>query len=331
VCSETNLTGQNLAYSTEIRYESDGYAPELYHIQRAAISDDTRDINLFDLNSSQSTEFKVTYQDNTFTFVEGAILQLQRKYISEDIYEVVEAPLTSSEGISVVHIDLDSNKYRATIIKNGEVLDIFDNIIFKCESELTGECTQKLLGAVNPNNDVLYDTDRDLAYTLPTLNETDNVIEMEFTIPSGVPATMNILMDQRDQFGNQTLCNKTITSSAGSLECTFDRTIGDSYLDISISKDGELMGQSSYNVEESNSVDFLGNNYIIVVIMLLSLVGMALTSPEWMVFISVVALFLAGGLWLINGADFVMGLGILSWLFIAAIIIIFKLSKQEDR
>jgi len=331
VCSDTNLTTDNLAYSLEMRYLSDGYEAELYHIQRSLIDDSPDVIDLFDLNSSHSTEFKITYQDDTFTFVEGAVVQLQRKYIAEDAYEVVEAPLTSREGTTVVHADLDSNKYRATIVKNGVVLDIFDNIVFNCESELTGECTLKLLGAVNPQNDILYDTQRDMAYTLPTLNTSTDVIEIEFIIPSGTPATMNFIMRQRDQFGNQTLCNKTLTSSAGSLECQFSRTIGDSYLDISIYKDGEIMAMSSYKIAEASGVDFLGNNYIIVVVLLLSMVGMALTSPEWTVLIAVVSLFLAGGLWLINGVDFVMGLGMLGWLFIAAIILIFKMSKQEDR
>jgi len=34
VCSEANLSGQNLVYSTEIRYYADDYATELYHIQK---------------------------------------------------------------------------------------------------------------------------------------------------------------------------------------------------------------------------------------------------------------------------------------------------------
>jgi len=44
-----------------------------------------------------------------------------------------------------------------------------------------------------------------------------------------------------------------------------------------------------------------------------------------------VTMFLAGALYLLNGLDFVMGFGALMWLVIAAAILIFKLSKQEDR
>jgi predicted metal-binding membrane protein len=46
---------------------------------------------------------------------------------------------------------------------------------------------------------------------------------------------------------------------------------------------------------------------------------------------SVITMFLAGGLWLLNGMNFVVGLGSLMWLLIAASILIVKISKQEDR
>lgn len=328
VCSGLNLSAEDLAYSVEIRYVADGYAPELYHIQRADIGTEVQNIDLYDLNSSSSTEFKITYQDDSFNFVEGAVIQLQRKYISEGIYEVVEAPLTSNGGTSTLHIDLNSVKYRATVVKNGVVLDEFDNLVFQCQSELTGECEQKLLGAIDPQNDIDYDTNRDFTYSV---SRSENDVTVSFSIPSGSASSINLQLIQKDQFGNSTMCNKTIISSAGSIECTFDDTIGESYIDLLIFKDGNPIAIKTYIIPESNSVDFLGNNYIVVVIIMLSLVGMALTSPEWMIINSILTMLLAGMLWLVNGINFVLGLGMLMWLVLAAGIIIFKLAKQEDR
>jgi len=328
VCSDLNLTAQNLAYSAEIRYYSDNYAPELYHIQRADISPTTTTVNLYDLNLSSSTEFKVTYQDDTFNFVEGAILQLKRRYISEDVYEVVEAPLTSNEGIAVVHVDLDSVKYAATVVKNGEVLDTFDNIVFKCQSELTGECEQKLLGEINPQNTIDYDTERDFTYSV---TPGDNNVTVTYSIPSSTPSSVNIALVQKDMWGNETLCNKTVVSSGGSIQCTYEDTLEVSYLELRISKDGTAISYNSYVVDENTGPDFLDNNFIFVAVLILTLVGMALTSPEWIVVNALVSLLISGMLWLVKGLDFVAGLGILMWLVIAAGIIILKLSKQEDR
>ena len=329
ICSDINLTSQNFAQSIEIRYSTDGYSSELYNIQRAEISSENQQINLYDLNSSSSTQFKITYQDSNFNFVEGAIIQLQRKYISEGIYEVVEAPLTSAEGIALVSIDLDSIKYRATVVKNGVVLDEFDNLVFKCQSELTGECDYKLLGEIDPQNDVDLSTILDFYYSEPTI--VNNTITVSFSIPSGTPSVINLVLEQKDEFGNTSLCNKTITSSAGSISCEYSETLGDSYIDLYLSKDEVSMVRKSYVLNAEKSLDWLGNNYIFILVLLLSLVGMALSSPEWIIINGIITMVIAGGLYLASGLDFVTGLGNIMWLVIAAVIIISKMSKQEDR
>jgi len=328
ICSALNLSEEDLYYSAEIRYVSEGYVPELYHIQRADISPYPINVSLYSLNESDSTEFKITYQDNTFNFVEGAIVQLQRRYISEDAYKVVEAPITSNEGIAVLHIDLDSIKYRIVVVKDGEVLDTFDNIVFKCQSELTGECEQKLLGEIDPQNTIDYDTQRDFTYSV-TAGE--NNITISYVIPSLAPSSVNIVLTQKDEFGNETKCNKTIVSSGGSIICEYDETLGTNYLELKINKNNVPISQNTYVIDEETGMDFLDNNYIIVVVLMLSLVGLALASPEWIIVNSVITLLLSGMLWLVNGINFVMGLGLLMWLVIAAGIIILKLSKQEDR
>ena len=331
LCSQLNLSGDDTYNNIEIRYTSDGYASELYHIQRAPITASVSDIRLYDLNSSYSTEFKVIYQDSSFNFVDGAVIQLQRKYISEDTYETVEAPLTSDEGTAIVHVDLNTVKYRATVVKNGIILDQFENIVFDCANELAGECDKKLLGNIDPQNSEDLDTRRDFHYDNPTLNETTNKVQVSFTVPSGLPSSVNIVLDQKDEFGNTTLCNKTLTSSAGSFFCNFTDALGRSYIDFSIYKDGKPIAKKTYVIKSDSGLDWLDNNFIFMFILLLSLVGMALTSPEWIIVNGIITIVLSGALYLANGLDFVTGLGSIAWLIIAAIILIFKISKQEDR
>ena len=327
VCSETNLSGQNLVYSTEIRYTANDYSSELYHIQRGDI-DEPQNISLFDLNSNDSTTFLVTYQDDSFIKVQDAVVQLQRKYIAEDIYEVVEAPLTSNIGTAVVHIDLNTIKYKVVVVKDGVVLNVFDNIVFNCESLLSGLCEQKLYGTLDPQNEVTMEDLLNFSYSIESEN---NTMDITFSVPSGEPSTINVLLSQTDQFGNETLCNRTIISSGGSTECTFNESIGNSYLDLIITKDGIPQVRKSYLVEEDSALAFLNNNFFIVFIFLLSIIGMAFTSPELIIINSVVTMFIAGSLFLLNGMGFVVGLGGLMWLLVAAGILIMKLAKQEDR
>lgn len=329
ICLTPIESKDNLYLTTEIRYMSEGYAPEFYHIQKADLSLYPRDLNLYDLKLNESTEFVIIYQNSEFIFVEGAIVQLQRKYIWEDLYEVVEAPITGADGKTNVHVDLDTNKYRVTIVKDGEVLDIFENVEFSCESELAGQCTEKLLGDVDPINDVALDTIRDFAYSVSESETANNTITTVFSIPSGTPSSVNIVLEQIDQFGNVTTCNRTVTSSAGSIDCEFEQTIDKSLLKLIILKDSFPMSTVEFIVEAP--LDFGGINYFIVFVFILSLVGIALASPEFMVIIAVITMMISGSIWLVNGLNFVIGLGAFMWLIVAAIILIIKMSKQEDR
>jgi len=286
ICSEKNLSSENLVYSTEIRYYSTNYSTEFFNIQRGTIST-IQNINLYDLKTSSSTEFKLNYQDSNVVKVSGAIIQLQKQFLSGNTYKLVEAPLTSDEGTAVVHVDLDTNKYKINVVKNGVVLDTFSNVVFVCENELSGICTQNLYGTINPQNSVNLETLNDFSYSITDAN---NTITLSFSIPSGTPSTINLQVNQLDQFENSTLCNKTVISSAGSM-----------------------------------------NNFFIVFIFLLSIIGMAFTSPEWIIVNSVVVMMLSGLLYLTNGLDFVVGLGGIMWLIIAGGILIMKIAKQEDR
>jgi len=328
LCLTPSQAFSGLYFASEIRYSADNHVAEFYYIQQADMTDYPINLSLFDLASNDSTEFLVKYQDDSLITVEGAIIQLMRKYISEDQYEIVEAPLTSTGGTAVLHIDLNTNKYRASVVKDGVLLDFFDNIVFDCENELSGQCNYLLLGNIDPQNDVPIIQLKDFAYSVSSVN---NTVTTLFAIPSGTPSTVNILLTQVDQFGNKTSCNQTIISSAGSVDCNFVDTIGESFLVLEISKDDLLQAQQSYVVVNNDNLDWLDNNYFIVIILMLSVIGMAFSSPEFIILNAVVVMLLGGAFWLLNGVNFVMGLGVLVWLVIGAGILINKLTSQEDK
>ena len=314
--------------NTEIKYSSDGYVSELYYIQNSDMTDYPRNLSLFDLNQTDSTEFVVTFQNDAFIFVEGAIIQLQRKYIGENVFKTVEAPITADGGKAIVHIDLNTNIYRASIVKDGALLKFFDEIVFSCENELSGECTQQLRGDVNPNNNVPIENLIDFSYSVSVSDE-NNTVEVLFAIPSGTPSSVNVLLTQIDMFGNLTSCNTTVITSAGSITCDFSNTIEKSLLQLTISKDGTQLAITNYGVDPELDMD--GINFFIVFLFLISLVGMAIASPEWMMIIGVMVFMISGTMLLLQGMSLAMGLGAIAWLVVTVIIIILKMAKQEDR
>ena len=330
LCSNVLLNETDFLLNAEIRYFSENHSAEFYHIQRAELSNYPANISLFDLKTEDTTRFKVLYRNQDLIGVEGAVLQLQRKYIDEGIFEIVEAPLTSSDSTGILHIDTNTNKYQITAVKNGEVLGLFQNLAFICESELTGECTLDLYDKLVPPNIIPLVNLQDFsaAYESSIDNQT---ITLTFTIPSGTPESVQVLATQTDTIlGESTICNQTIVSSAGSIECSYSTTIQDSTIDYRVFKSGELIAKKGFVVQEDLRDDWGAANYILIVVFLLSLVFMALSSPEWIVINAVITVLISGGIWLIRGIGFVEGLGSLMWLIIGAIILISKLSKQED-
>jgi uncharacterized membrane protein YfcA len=128
------------------------------------------------------------------------------------------------------------------------------------------------------------------------------------------------------------MCNTTVFSSAGSIDCDYNETIGDSRVYLTITKDGTIYAHQGYFISENIDLGFVGNNYLLVLIILLTLVGMAFASPEWTVIIGIVAFVITGGLWLIKGMDLVAGLGMMLFVIIAAVILIMnkKLGKVNN-
>ncbi len=312
----------------EIRYSSEGYASEFYHIQKADMGEYPKNLSLFDLNSNDSTEFSVTYKNNAFIFVEGAVLQLQRKYIGQDIFEVVEAPVTGDGGKAILHIDLNTNKYRASVVKDGELLDFFENIVFNCDNELSGDCTHSLDGAVDPNNDIPIEKITDFTYSV-SVDEDNQTITVLFAVPSGTPSSVSVILNQIDMFGNLTSCNTTVVTSAGSITCDYTDSIDKNILELTISKNDVQLAIFSYINDPELDMD--GMNFFIIFLFMISLVGMSISSPEWMLIISVMVLMISGMLLLVSGMSLVMGLGAIAWLVVAVAIIIMKMAKQEDR
>ena len=83
ICLNPIESFSDLYLDAEIKYYSDDYAPELYYIQTADISDYPKNLSLFDLNSTFSTNFIITYQDDNLITISEAVIQLQKKYINE--------------------------------------------------------------------------------------------------------------------------------------------------------------------------------------------------------------------------------------------------------
>lgn len=336
VCSDINITGGGLLYNLELRYFSSpdngstfNYVPEFYHIQKADVSGLPQIIPLFDLNVNESTEFTIFYRDNDYIAREDVLLQIQRKYVDEGIFRVIEIPITSSQGSAVGHFDLNNYKYKITVTKDGVVLNQFSNPSIRCESELSGICEITLKGlAETPTADFVSETE-DFFYTADQTN--DSVI-IDYSVPSGEAKLVTISMIQNSPFADpQIICNQSILSSAGSLECDVNPTIGDSSVTINIVSDSEQKANLVAIFQEDLQTSFLLNNYFIAAMLLITLILMFITSTKMMIGSAIFGLVFLGMVFLLKASSMTLIVGAISWLLLAVIIILFKLNKKEEQ
>lgn len=334
-CTNLNISTSNYLYDAEIRYYSSNdngttftYVPEFYHIQSGQAQNLPQQIDLYDLNTNESTEFTLRYRDNTYTARSNTLLSIQRKYINEGIFRTVEIPITSSEGEAISHFDLNNYKYRIIATQYGEVLNVFDNPTIECESELSGICIIELNGQGTPNPTQDLTQINDLSFSI---EEDNGTITLDFIIPSGESKDVRAQMVQYSALADpNTLCNSSLVSSSGQFICSVDATIGDSVVKVELYVNGTLEARADVYYQEDLAPSFLLNNYVLGGLLLITLVGMSISAPVFMIVAVVFGVVLLGVMFLLKGSSIGLVLGAISWLIVAAIIAIIKIVKKSE-
>jgi len=144
----------------------------------------------------------MTYKDNTFSAVEGAVISLDRKYIDEDVYKSVENIKTDYLGQGRGHFDLDNVIYRITVTKDNVLLSIFENVAVFCTDSVTGDCRLNLYETTSDTNPLDFDNYQNIGYTL-IFNQTLRKVILTYSTLDGSTATILLNVSKSDIMGIQ--------------------------------------------------------------------------------------------------------------------------------
>jgi len=106
----------------EIFYTALDYVDSDYYLNNASIDNETNEITLYLLPSSEALEFFISVTLNLEDLTDATI-NIAKWFVGEGAYKTVEIDETDDEGEITAYLDLDK-KYRFTISKDGEVLGI---------------------------------------------------------------------------------------------------------------------------------------------------------------------------------------------------------------
>ncbi len=333
VCINSDiLASTNYSVDSIIKYEAIGYAIENYNIVDFTLSNSTipQNITLYDLNSSDSTEFKISFKGEDFVFVENALIFIDRQYISENnSFKTVELPKTDSNGQTVGHFVRNDVIYNIRVIKNGVVLGNFDNIIAFCQDFTIGDC-QIVLEATPEEQDTFdYDEEIGLIFqSVPTYDNDTNTISFSFSTDDGTSKTIFMEVTRNDIFGNRTLCNNTITSASGTISCTINPGIDDTVLQTRVFANNQLVILSNVKLTSSSTYGNLG--YILwffLTFVFILIFGSSKTELLIGMFISFAGAITLG---IVRGD--IVGLGSAGiWVLVIVILGIWKINKENPQ
>ncbi len=330
VCFNNTFADEKYNLDAQIKYSSNNYETEYYHIQNSTINNAsfTTNITLYDLNSTESQAFKLIYKDSSFLPVYDALIVVGRKYIDEGVFKNVEIPKTDVQGETVAHLTLNTVIYNFTIIKNGVILGTFDNMFAVCQNPLVSECViefNSFAGAVGvPNFDMEGDFEYDLGYISAT-----RTVQSNFTLPSGNPATILLRVEKSDALGTD-ICTDTLTSASGTLSCVLPASIGNSTIIATLYKNGYYKSWGSLGVNQTPT-DIYGTSIMVFlsIIILITLGGIALSgNPIITVVLLMVGVILMFALNLVANNGFIGATATILFFVIACILLLIKGVKR---
>ncbi len=331
VCLNKNIGSSTYLVDSIVRYQATAYSIEYYNIVSSTLTNSTIPINitLYDLALLDATEFKITFKDENFLFVENALIYIDRQYISEsNSFKTVELPKTDSNGQTIGHFVRNDVVYNIRVLKDGIVLGSFSNIIAFCTDFTIGDC--QIILEATPTGLISFDYDEQLGITyqsIPTYNNATNAVSFSFLTDDGTPKTVFMEVTRSDIFGNRTLCNHSLTSASGTLSCSIDPNIEDTVLRTRIYVNNQLAVLGNVKLEDSAYGTMGYILWFFLTFLFIFLFGSSKTEVLIGLVISLMGAITLG----VTKGD-IIGIGSAGiWVLVIAILGIWKINKENPQ
>lgn len=329
ICFPAGILNQsNLTINTIATYQYSGHVTQYHYLQNFTLSNNSfpQLIHLNDLESSKSTSFLINYQDENYLPVEGAIIDVIRKYVGLGASFSVEHGKTDLSGQTRAHLVTEDVVYRFNVFKNGTLLYSTPEYLALCQAT---PCQINIRKTITDNSSVSI---RDnLGYTISDDNyvRANRSIKFTYLTFDGSSVNLNMTTLSFSAYENDTVCSNTSTSSGGTLTCGIPLSYANTTFTASIYKNGKFFGSKSYSLAPS-AFDLFGNTgimlsafaYLLLVLMAISSgIMMIVMGAIGLAMVTMLAVFAGGGIFGIGSA--------VVWFMTAGGIIIWKLTQRR--
>ncbi len=330
LCFNRNLSNLTSIYSFDsvIKYSAQDHVVEYYNIVDVILNNESgiQNITLYDLLISDSTEFELSFTGTDFLPAENVLVFVERQYLSEGVFKVVELPRTDTNGQTILHLVRNDIVYNLVFIKDGFILKDFRNLRAFCDNPTITKCSISLNALSGEDDELVYDEEIGIAYeNPPTYDEITNLISFSYISFDGLIKNTTMRVERRDVFGNISICSNSLNSISGTLSCNVGSGLTDTNLVTTISVDGNDKIISQVNIDSSA---FGSIGYVFWFILTLGLVLVFSKDKNGILIALLISYIGAIGLGLIVGG--IVGVGSAGiWLVIITLIGLWRLNKNK--
>lgn len=339
ICLESNLTTEQYRVYSTVKYSanttatSSTFATEYYNVLNGTLSNSTipNNINLYDLNNLDATDFQLTFRDSSYVLAPDILVYLYRQYVSDNDFKVVEAPLTDSNGQTILHMVRNDIVYNLVMVdKGGVIVATFNNVIAFCDDFTIGQCTINLNAPPSVTDLYDFNTDLGISFTQPTYSNVTQLVSIDFvsTNLSIVNVSMEVL--KNGNFGNRSLCMDSLEAVSGTLNCNVSAIVStDRYLFINLFVNGDLKTMIPIDLKGNVSAFGITTGAFFAFLLILFLTTFAMEDKKVLLVVLIIGWVLVIGFGLLKGAilgAYAAGL----WLIISIAIVLWKIGRKGD-
>ncbi len=338
VCINQNLTASS-SYSLDaiLQFESSdatGYLTRFYNILNFTLKNSTipNNISLYDVVDDTATPFQLTFKNEFLALAPNILVNVNKQFVASNDFKTVEIPITDTNGQTILNLERNVGIYNFIFIDiAGNIVATFNKITAFCQDFTIGECTLELDATGTLPRLFNLTNSTAISYVLTYKNSTSTAT-LTFNSLDSTPVTARIIGTTQNQFGNQSVCDRSLTTTLGTVDCNVTSILlTDNYLFLDIFSNGNFVETRVININPS--IPLLGgifgaSGFFIAFLMMLTII--LLFSNDRQVLLIMLGLGWATIiiLGLVKGAI----IGSLSggiWLIITIAIMLWKLKEEE--
>ncbi len=331
ICIDNNLSeGEEYSIDVQVQYSATNYSSEFYNIEKYVINLTTlyNNITLYDLDNTNTQNFKLIARDTSYLPIDGALIQIERKYVDEGVFYITEIPKADAKGITSASLQLNDVVYNFYIYQAGVLISSFTNVLAICQTPLVSSCEIDFNAFQTKIEVPDFEEGDDFNFTLG-YNDTSKVITSQFIIPSREPSVIYLEVIREDTLGTA-VCSDTLTSASGILSCIVPHSFGNSTVVAKIYKDGVEQGKGGIKTDQNPS-DIFGVVLIMMsILIMMTLIGIGVSDNPVITGVFIfVGLILMVAMNLVKNTGFIGATATILFFLIAIILVIIKAAKRS--